>query len=115
MMANGPAVIATLFKGKERGKALGINASLVAVGGMSGPAIGGALIHSFGWRTIFLPSVPIAIICGILAYKMLPSYIKKKTFKFDYKGFLYFTIALFALLLAISEVHTYGDLNLQKF
>ena len=54
MIANGPAVIATLFKGKERGKALGINGSLVAVGGMSGPAIGGALIHSFGWRTIFL-------------------------------------------------------------
>lgn len=108
MLANGPAVIATLFKGKERGKALGVNASLVAVGGMSGPAIGGALIHSFGWRTIFLPSVPIAIICGILAYRMLPSYIKKKTFKFDYKGFLYFTIALFALLLTISEVHTWG-------
>lgn len=49
MIANGPAVIATLFKGENRGKALGLNASLVAVGGMSGPAIGGALINYFGW------------------------------------------------------------------
>ena len=108
MIANGPAVIATLFKGEERGKALGINGCLVAVGGMSGPAIGGALINAFGWRTIFLPSVPIAIIGAFLAYKLLPSYIKKTTFKFDYKGFIYFTIALFALLLAISEGHDWG-------
>lgn len=108
MIANGPAVIATLFKGEDRGKALGINACLVAVGGMSGPAVGGALINAFGWRTIFLPSVPIAILGAIFAYKMLPSYIKKATFKFDYKGFIYFTIALFALLLAISEGHHWG-------
>ena len=29
-------------------------------------------------------------------------------FKFDYKGFIYFTISLFALLLAIAEGHTWG-------
>lgn len=108
MIANGPATIATLFKGEDRGKALGINACLVAIGGMSGPAVGGFLINSFGWHTIFLPSVPIAIIGAIVSFKILPSYIKKKTFKFDYKGFLYFTIALFALLLAISEGHNWG-------
>lgn len=108
MIANGPAVIATLFKGEARGKALGINACLVAVGGMSGPAVGGALINSLGWRTIFLPSVPLALIGAIFAYKLLPSYIKKKKFKFDYMGFFYFTVALFALLLAISEGHTWG-------
>jgi len=109
MIANGPAAIASLFKGEDRGKALGINASLVAIGGMSGPAIGGFLINSFGWRTIFLPSVPIAIFGAIASYKLLPSFINKpETFKFDYKGFLYFSIALFALLLAISEGHTWG-------
>lgn len=108
MIANGPAVIATLFKGENRGKALGLNASLVAVGGMSGPAIGGALINYFGWRTIFLPSVPIALLGAYFSYKLLPAYMKKKKFKFDYNGFLYFTIALFALLLAISEGHTWG-------
>ena len=108
MIANGPAVIATLFKGKDRGKALGINACLVAVGGMSGPAVGGALINFFGWRTIFIPSLVPALFGAYFAYRLLPSYVKKKEFKFDYKGFLYFTVALFALLLAISEGHTWG-------
>ncbi len=108
MIANGPAAIATLFKGEDRGKALGINACLVAVGGMSGPAIGGALINYFGWRTIFFPCVPLALIGGILSYNLLPSYIHKEKFKFDYKGFIYFTIALLALLLTISEGHHWG-------
>ena len=109
MIANGPAAIASLFKGKDRGKALGINACIVAVGGMSGPAVGGFLIHLFDWHAIFLPSVPIALIGAFYSYKLLPSYIKKqKIFKFDYKGFIYFTIALMALLLAISEGHNWG-------
>lgn len=108
MIANGPAVIATLFKGAQRGKALGINACLVAIGGMSGPAIGGFLINIFDWHAIFLPSVPIALIGAYFSYKIIPSYIKKKSFKFDYKGFLYFSIALCALLLAISEGHSWG-------
>ncbi len=108
MIANGPAAIAALFKGEDRGKALGINACLVAIGGMSGPAIGGFLINSFGWRTIFLPSVPIAILGAMASYKFLPNYVKKKAFKFDYKGFLYFSVGLFTLLLAISEGHTWG-------
>lgn len=113
MLANAPAIIASLFKGRNRGKALGINGSLVAVGGMSGPAIGGALIHYFSWRTIFLPSVPIAILGGILAYNLIPSYIHTEKFKFDYKGFIYFSIALFALLLAISQGHHWGWKSIQ--
>lgn len=108
MIANGPAAIATLFKDSDRGKALGLNACIIAVGGMSGPAVGGFLIHLFNWHTIFLPSVPIAAIGAVMSYKMLPSYVSKKDFKFDYKGFIYFTIALFALLLAISEGHEWG-------
>lgn len=109
MASNSMAAIATIFKGKERGQALGLNASLVAIGGISGPAIGGFLINSFSWHTIFFPPVPIALIGGILAYKMLPSFTpERKVFKFDYKGFIYFTVALFALLLAISQGHTWG-------
>lgn len=108
MLSNAPAVIVSMFTGERRGQALGINGSLVAVGGMTGPAIGGLLIHHFGWHTIFLPCVPIALIGAILSFKLIPSYHKKRNFKFDYKGFLYFTTALLALLLAISEGHSWG-------
>jgi len=115
MVANGPAAIASLFTGENRGKALGLNACIVAIGGMSGPAVGGFLIHLFVWHAIFLPSVPVALLGSYFSYRLLPSYIKKKTFKFDYRGFLYFTVALFALLLAISEGHNWGWKSVRIF
>lgn len=110
MLSNAQAIIATIFKNERRGKALGLNGCLVAIGGMSGPALGGILINAYGWHAIFAPCIPIALIGSFYAYRMLPSHIDphKKPFKFDYKGFIYFTISLFALLLAISEGHSWG-------
>lgn len=110
MLSNAQAIIATIFKKERRGKALGLNGCIVAIGGMSGPALGGILINSFGWHSVFLPCIPVALAGAYYAYKMLPHSIKteRKNFKFDYKGFFYFTISLFALLLAISEGHSWG-------
>lgn len=110
MLSNAQAIIATIFKNARRGKALGLNGCLIAIGGMSGPAIGGILIHYFGWHSIFYPSVVVGIIGTYYAYNLLPRSTKVdiKNFRFDYKGFIYFSISLFALLLAISEGHSWG-------
>ncbi len=109
LLSNAQAIIASIFKNARRGKALGLNGCIIAIGGMSGPAIGGILIHYFGWHSIFYPCALIGIVCAYLAYMLLPHNVKKlKKFKFDYKGFIYFTISLFALLLAISEGHSWG-------
>lgn len=110
MLSNAQAIIASIFKNERRGKALGLNGCIVALGGISGPALGGVLIHTFGWHSVFFPCVPIAAVGAIYAYRMLPRTVRIdiKNFKFDYKGFVYFSISLFALLLAISEGHTWG-------
>lgn len=110
MLSNAQAIIASIFKNEKRGKALGLNGCIVAIGGMSGPALGGILINSFGWHSVFFPCVPVALIGAFYSYRMLPRTVKTdiKNFKFDYKGFIYFTISLFALLLAISEGHSWG-------
>lgn len=110
MLSNAQAIIATIFKNARRGKALGLNGCIVAIGGMSGPALGGILIHSYGWHSVFYPCILVALIGAFYAYRMLPKAVRIdiKNFKFDYKGFIYFTLALFALLLAISEGHSWG-------
>ena len=110
MLSNAQAIIASIFKNERRGKALGLNGCIVAIGGMSGPALGGILINSFGWHSVFVPCIPVALAGAYYAWKMLPHNVKtdRKNFKFDYKGFIYFTISLFALLLAISEGHSWG-------
>ena len=110
MLSNAQAIIATIFKKERRGKALGLNGCIVAIGGMSGPALGGILIHFFGWHSIFYPCVVVGAFGAYYALRFLPRSVKTdiKNFKFDYKGFIYFSISLFALLLAISEGHEWG-------
>ena len=110
ILSNTQAIISSVFTGARRGKALGLNGCIIAIGGVSGPAIGGILIHYFGWHAIFYPSFIIGIIGALLSYKYLinTAPIKLENFKFDYKGFIYFTVCLFCLLLAISQGHTWG-------
>lgn len=110
LLSNGQAIIASIFKKERRGKALGLNGCIVAIGGMSGPALGGILINYFGWHSVFYPCVIVAIFGVIYSFRMLPRSVKTdiKNFKFDYSGFFYFTVSLFALLLAISEGHSWG-------
>ena len=85
MLSNAQAIIASIFKNERRGKALGLNGCIVAIGGMSGPALGGILINYFGWHAIFVPCIIVAIFGVIYAYRMLPRGVKTnmKNFKFD--------------------------------
>lgn len=109
MLSNSSAIYTQIFKSKKLGKALGLNGGIIAIGGMSGPALGGILINYFGWRAIFIPEIPVALIGAFFAYNLLPTFLShKKKLKFDYPGFIYFVLALFALLLSISEGHRWG-------
>jgi multidrug resistance protein len=66
------AIIAVTFKeGKERGQALGIWSSSFAAASVFGPLLGGPLIDSFGWRSVFLINLPIGIIGILMALRFI--------------------------------------------
>jgi EmrB/QacA subfamily drug resistance transporter len=71
LMANGPAIIATSFPASERGTALGVMAMAASAGLISGPSIGGLLIGSLGWKSIFWANIPIGLVGIWLAYTNL--------------------------------------------
>ena len=54
------SIIANVFTGEERGKAIGIWAALAAVGIGLGPLAGGLLLEWFEWWSVFLVNVPFA-------------------------------------------------------
>ncbi|MCC7442094.1 MAG: MFS transporter [Bdellovibrionales bacterium] len=72
IMANGPAVIAATFAAKERGKALGVMAMVVSAGLIAGPSLGGILIVTMGWRSIFLVNIPVGLLGIYLVWRQLP-------------------------------------------
>jgi len=90
MMAVAPAIITKTFPAAERGKALGYNAMAVAVGLSIGPSVGGILLKSFGWRSIFFINLPI----GITGYFWARSAIPQLTLS-EHCLVLYFSQACF--------------------
>jgi EmrB/QacA subfamily drug resistance transporter len=60
LMPNSLAILGASFSGEARGRAIGIWASVGAVMAAIGPVLGGWLIDSVGWRSIFLINLPLA-------------------------------------------------------
>ena len=50
----------------QRGWAMGIVGTLGPLGSVSGPAVGGILIASFGWRSIFFAVVPACLLAALI-------------------------------------------------
>jgi len=56
------AIVTAVFPGKQRGTALGSQTTAVAVGGATGPILGGVLLHFFPWQAMFIfMAIPTAI------------------------------------------------------
>ena len=60
------AMVVSAFSPQERGKAIGINVTGVYLATSTSPVIGGFLNFQFGWRSIFLTSVPFLILILVL-------------------------------------------------
>jgi len=103
LMATGVAIITHTFPPRERGKAMGLIGTVVAIGSMTGPVLGGFLIQSVGWQSIFLINIPVGIVGTIMALKVLHTDEKSKGQEFDIPGALTLFISLISLLLALSE------------
>src|SRR3954471_3466170 len=67
LLPNSLAILGASFTGEARGRAIGIWASAGAVLAAIGPVLGGWLIDSFGWRSIFLINLPLAAAAIVLA------------------------------------------------
>jgi EmrB/QacA subfamily drug resistance transporter len=56
----------------DRARAIGMWAGVVGISTAAGPIVGGALIGSVGWRSIFWINIPIGILALILTRKFIP-------------------------------------------
>ncbi len=86
-MANNMGIITESFPARERGRALGLLASFVALGMMCGPVLGGFIVSVLPWEYIFLINVPVGVISLLVGFKTLPHVRPDRTGKtFDALG-----------------------------
>jgi EmrB/QacA subfamily drug resistance transporter len=104
LQANSVAIIIEAFPISERGKAIGIQGSIQAISMAVGPFIGGLLINSIGWRTVFYINIPIGILGTIAALYILPKSKKTgDTKNIDYFGSLLLATGLAFFVTAFNE------------
>jgi EmrB/QacA subfamily drug resistance transporter len=108
LMSNSPAIISITFPGKERGRVLGMNGTVVALAAMAGPSLGGILVGIFNWQWIFYINLPIGVMACLLGYYILPVEKKCASGVFDFKGAALFALGMTGLLVVLSEGHEWG-------
>jgi EmrB/QacA subfamily drug resistance transporter len=105
----GPAIVVSVFATSERGRALGLNATTVALGGISGPVLGGFVADALGWRWIFWLRIPIALLVLAATTRVLPADpAQGRKVRFDLAGAATLFFALASLLLALSQGRYWG-------
>ena len=109
MMSNSFAIVTATFPPGERGKAMGLTGTVVALGSLTGPAIGGLLVGLAGWRSIFYINLPIGVLGYLIAQITLPSdHSTKKQEQFDFLGAALFSLGMVAMLLGINNGEAWG-------
>ena len=105
------SIIANVFTGEERGKAIGIWAALAAVGIGLGPLAGGLLLEWFDWWSVFLVNVPFAAAAVLLGIRFVPESRDPKPGSFDLLGAGLSTAGFSGLVYAIIEAPDEGWLS----
>ena len=101
------------------GSAIGLLGTMSAVGTARGPSLGGVLIASLGWQSIFFVNLPLGILAFALAQRCLPAdrqVSKAGQTRFDHVGtlLLALTLAAYALAMTIGR-GGFGRLNVALF
>ena len=107
----GMAMVLSTFPDNERGKALGLQMSVVGVGAVAGPAFGGIIVSVFDWRGVFLITAIVSSIAVVVSQIVLdgrrPAH-RDGTTRFDWWGAALSTSMLIIFLLAMSNAPTVG-------
>ena len=109
LAANSIAIVVHAAGPAQRGRALGIQGAAQAIGLAVGPALGGVLLETLSWRSVFWINVPFGL-AGVLAgWFILPQTVGLSDDKrFDWRGAFLVGPALAALMLALNEAHAWG-------
>jgi EmrB/QacA subfamily drug resistance transporter len=102
MFAVSLALIAQEFAaGRERGMAMGLYGATIGMAVAIGPLVGGALVDSLGWESIFYLNVPVGVAAIAVTYAKVRESRDPNATRVDWPGVATFSGALFLLVLAM--------------
>ncbi|MDF2895070.1 MAG: drug resistance efflux protein [Rhodococcus erythropolis] len=79
-------VVNVMTDPKERAKAIGVWAAVFGLSMAAGPIVGGVLIESFGWRSVFWINVPVIAVVLVLTAVFVPQSRAEQPRRLDFPG-----------------------------
>ena len=96
------ALIAALWSGKHRTRSIALWSGVGAAVAALGPMISGFLLLSREWSSVFMVTIPIAVVALIMIYKFIPPHINETKDPVDNLGGILSLLFLGSLVLAIN-------------
>ncbi|MFI1362483.1 MDR family MFS transporter [Streptomyces griseochromogenes] len=102
------ALIGTLVSPRERGRYQGMTATVMAVGVVGGPLVGGFVTGHLGWRWAFYVNLPLGLIALVWIQLLLhlPARDPRSRPRIDWAGIAVLTVTIVAAVLAATWAGT---------
>lgn len=96
------ALIAALWGGSKRTRAIALWSAVGAAIASLGPLLSGWLLGALDWGSVFLVTVPLAVVAFLMALFFVPAHVNESTERVDNLGGLISIVFVGALILAIN-------------
>ncbi|MFI6223926.1 MFS transporter [Nocardia salmonicida] len=108
LMPSTLSLISVLFTdARQRALAIGVWATMFALGMAAGPVVGGVLVSHFWWGAAFLIAVPVSVAVLVAAPSLLPEYRSDAT-RLDLRSVALSLTAMLPIVYAIKHVAAHG-------
>jgi EmrB/QacA subfamily drug resistance transporter len=96
------ALITALWSGPARTKAIALWAATGGAISALGPLCSGILLEHYWWGSVFLLTLPLAVIALVMALRLVPSHVNEATEPVDHAGGVLSIVLVGALILGIN-------------
>jgi MFS transporter, DHA2 family, multidrug resistance protein len=96
------ALITALWSGAGRTKAIALWSGLGGAIAALGPLLSGLLLEHFYWGSVFLVTLPLAVVAVGLAWRLVPAHVNESTEPVDNLGGILSLVLVGSLILAIN-------------
>ncbi|BAC69975.1 MULTISPECIES: MDR family MFS transporter [Streptomyces] len=100
------ALIGSLVSPRERGRYQGMTATVMAIGTVGGPLLGGLITGHLGWRWSFYINLPLGLVTLVWCQVMLRLPVQRTKARIDWLGILLMTVTISAVVLAATWAGT---------
>jgi MFS family permease len=105
-------IVGDLYPGRERLRIQAWVSAIWAIAAIAGPVVGGLIVQHFSWSWIFWMNLPAGVVTIAGFVFFMQETVAHKPHALDYAGAALFSIAVSALLLAMTQSATLGWLEL---